>query len=114
MEAIWDFAFAKEEIEPQALPPAVEPLSEEQKLLERIRAAPSQEELFLQFERWVDESEKNEIYFLLGASHFAKCSWKEYLWSRSAAENQALGKKLARSHPEKVKRHLEAALAKAK
>lgn len=74
--------------------------------LERLELAPRSKEIFLQFEHHFTDRQRDEIYRMIGAKYSKKLSWREYIWDRSREQNIALGYRLVRNNPERIRDHL--------
>lgn len=81
-------------------------LERDRDFLERLELAPRAKEIFLQFERHFSNQERDEIYRMTGSKYSKKLSWREYIWDRSVEQNIALGYRLVRNNPERIRDHL--------
>jgi hypothetical protein len=77
----------------------LEPSLERYNFNERLRAAPSSDQILRQFTQLYSLEEQNRMYLAIGQSHPGRVSWKEMIFERTASENIDLGRRLVRQNP---------------
>ena len=79
--------------------PIAAPAADRNAFLKQLQAAPSPQQILLQFEKIFSIDEQNQIYQMIGEVHPEKFSWKEILWKRGESQNIDLGRRLVRQNP---------------